>query len=249
MPVHLADELVVNRAVKPLLQRDGRNEPRRGDAAACEVRLLRELPDPYRAHGELAPRDQREQVEAEAAQIREVHEPSLRPPECAVHVEHERVHVMHRSIAVVVQPLARLRLVPDAPLDKRRHVLHVVHALAVRAAPHHRESPARHLAQQVVHVATVPLAEDDRRADYHRTVFGILPEPCAVLLLREPLRAAVVVEVADFPRLVRARGREAVDRYAASEDYPADFERCAGGAATEAKRCKCSPYVSPQTRS
>ena len=67
VPVHFADELVVNRAAETLLQRDGRNEPRSGDAAAREVRLLREPLDPYRAHGELAPRDQREQVEAESA--------------------------------------------------------------------------------------------------------------------------------------------------------------------------------------
>ena len=84
-----------------------------GDVAAREVRVLRELLDPYRAHGELAPRNEREQIEAETAQVREVHEPFLRPPERTVHVEHERVHVVGRP-----------SLVPDAPLDERLHVLH-----------------------------------------------------------------------------------------------------------------------------
>ena len=64
------------------------------------------------------------------------------------------VHVVSRLVAVVeerefaaVSRLRRGNVMLHAPLDERRHVLHVVHTLLVRAAPDHREMPARNLVQ------------------------------------------------------------------------------------------------------
>ena len=218
-----------------------RNEARFLYVRPDEVSVLAELPHADRAHGELPAQNEREQVEAFPAAVREpvreVGETFPRLSEAFVHVEDEAVHVVGRLVAVVekmllsgtssVEALVKAResfLVFNAELDERGDVLHVVHALSVRAAPDHRELPARYLAQQVVDVAAVALAEDDRRADYHGGIRRVLHEPRAVFFLGKVFCPSVVVEIVDRAALVRSGGREAVDGDRAGEDYPADSE-------------------------
>ena len=241
MPLHLVHELILNRRLQPVLKAYRRNEVRLLDVAADEVRVLAELFHADRAHGELPAQDEREQVEAFPAAVREpvreVEQFCLWLSEMPVHVEDKAVHVVGRLIAVVekmkpagsrsVKVFFKARQpfpILNTELDERRHVLHVVHALAVRAAPDHRELPARDLAQQVVDVAAVALAEDDRRADYHGGVRRVLHEPLAVFFLGKIFCPSVVVEIVDRAALVSPGGREAVDGDRAGEDYPADSE-------------------------
>ena len=241
MPPHLVHELVLDRRTQPVLKADRRNEVRLLDVAADEVRVLAELFHADRAHGELSAQDEREQVEAFPAAVREpvreMDEPFLRLSEMPVHVEDEAIHVVGRLVAVVektelsgrssVKVLFKARqpfLILNAELDERGDVLYVVHALAVRAAPDHRELPSGDLAQQVVDVAAVALAEDDRRADYHDGVRRVLPEPLAVFFLGKIFCPSVVVEVVDLAALVSPGRREAVDGDRTGEDYPADSE-------------------------
>ena len=241
MPPHLVHELVLDRRTQPVLKADRRNEVRLLDVAAHEVRVLAELFHADRAHGELSAQDEREQVEAFPAAVREpvreMDEPFLRLSEMPVHVEDKAVHVVGRLVAVVekmkpagrssVKVLFKARqpfLILNAELDECGDILHVVHALAVRAAPDHRELPSSDLAQQVVDVAAVALAEDDRRADYHGGVRRVLPEPLAVFFLGKIFCPSVVVEVVDLAALVSPGRREAVDGDRTGEDYPADSE-------------------------
>lgn len=228
MPLHLVYELVLDRRAQPVLKADWRSEARLLDVAPHKVRVLAELFHADRAHGELPAQDEREQVEAFPAAVREpvreVEQPFPRPSEMPVHVEDEAVHVVGRLVAVVekaelpgrspVKVLFKARQrfpVLKAELDERGDVLHVVHALAVRAAPDHRELPARDLAQQVVDVAAVALAEDDRRANDHGGVRRVFHEPFAVLPLGKIFCPSVVVEIFDRAALVSPSGREAVD--------------------------------------
>ena len=247
MPLHLVYELVLNRRPQAVLKADRRNEARLLYIRPDEVRVLAEFPHADRAHGELPVQDEREQVEAFPAAVREpvreVEQFCLWLSEMPVHIEDKAVHVVGRLVAVVekmkpagsrsVKVFFKARQpfpILNAELDERGDVLHVVHALAVRAAPDHRELPARDLAQQVVDVAAVALAEDDRRANDHGGVRRVLPEPLAVLFFGKIFCPSVVVEVVERAALVRPGGREAVDGDRAGEDYPADSEPRTGGA-------------------
>ena len=241
MPPHLVHELVLDRRTQPVLKADRRNEVRLLDVAAHEVRVLAELFHADCAHGELSAQDEREQVEAFPAAVREpvreMDEPFLRLSEMPVHVEDKAVHVVGRIVAVVekMKPAGSRSIkvffqarqpffIFNAELDECGDILHVVHALAVRAAPDHRELPAGDLAKQVVNVAAVALAEDDRRADNHGGVRRVLHEPLAVFFLGKIFCPSVVVEVVDLAALVSPGRREAVDGDRTGEDYPADSE-------------------------
>ena len=158
MPPHLVHELVLDRRTQPVLKADRRNEVRLLDVAAHEVRVLAELFHADRAHGELSAQDEREQVEAFPAAVREpvreMDEPFLRLSEMPVHVEDKAVHVVGRLVAVVekMKPAGSRSIkvffqarqpffIFNAELDECGDILHVVHALAVRAAleqPEHR---------------------------------------------------------------------------------------------------------------
>ena len=71
MPLHLVYELVLDRRTQSVLKADRRNEVRLLDVASHEVRVLAELFHADRAHGELPAQDEREQVEAFSAAVRE----------------------------------------------------------------------------------------------------------------------------------------------------------------------------------
>lgn len=107
----------------------------------------------------------------------------LRLSEVLVDVKNKMVHVVGRLVAVVEQMLLsgrcsviflfkarKLFLVFNAELDERRDILNVVHALPVRALADHREFSACNLAQEVVNISAVLLAENHGRADYCKAV-------------------------------------------------------------------------------
>lgn len=116
----------------------------------------------------------------------------------------------------------------NAVLQKSGSVFHVIHALAVRAAAHHREFAACYLAQQVIHVAAVLLAEYHRGADNHGAVLRSACKPPAVHAFRKVLGASVIVKVCNRAAFVRAGGRKAVHSDGARKHYCADAERGAG---------------------
>lgn len=107
------------------------------------------------------------------------------------------VHVVRRLVTVVeemectflsaVKSLVKARkplLILKAELDERRHILNIVHALAVRSFSDHREVSARNLAEKIVDIAAVLLAENHCRADYDRAVFAVSRQSLPVHILR-----------------------------------------------------------------
>ena len=188
-----------------------------GDTGGGKVGVLAELLHPDGANGEPPPQNQCQKVKAQAAKIRHgigpVEQPGLGSAQSPVHLQHQAVHVVGGLVAVVVQVLLLRRaalgigdsilvgrqLLLHTMLDEGGHILHIVHGLSVCAPAHHGEPAAGNLAQQVVDVAPVPLAKDNGGADDDHPVLGVGFEPLAVLLLRKPFGAAIVVEVVDFP--------------------------------------------------
>ena len=175
--------------------------------------------------------------------VRPVDNALFRSAQRFAHIKHQRVHVVRRFIAVIeqMQPARSLPVKAriktrqraamfDTILHKGGNVFHVIHALAVRAFAHHRELSARYLAQKVIHVSAVLFAEDYGWANDHSAIRGVFFEPRAVFFFGEIFRAAVIVKIMDFARLIRTGRREAVDGDGTRKHDSADAEHGAGGA-------------------
>ena len=175
--------------------------------------------------------------------VRPVKNAFFRPAQRFAHVKHQRVHVVRRFVAVIeqMQPARSLSIkariktrqcfvVFDTILQKSGNVFYVVHTLAVCAFPDHRELSARYLAQKVIYVAAVLFAEDYGWTNDHSAIRGVFFEPRAVLFFGEIFRAAVIVKIMDFARLIRTGRREAVDGDGTRKHDSADAEHGAGGA-------------------
>lgn len=109
---------------------------------------------------------------------RKMEQPLFRFPKMLIDIKDKMVHVVRRLVAVVEEmeraffraveifiKARKLPLVLKAELDESRHILNVVHAFAVCAFSDHREATTCNLAEKIVDVSTVLLAENHCRAD------------------------------------------------------------------------------------
>ena len=111
----------------------------------------------------------------------------------------------------------------QAVVEEGHDIPHVGHRLVVPAVADHGEPAGGDLAEKVVDVAAVVLAEHDRRADDdQRPPVRGLGVPAAQLPLGAPLRPAVFVERRDRPILAGVRRRHPVHRHAAREQDRVD---------------------------
>ena len=133
------------------------------------------------------------------------------------YVRHKLVHVVVGLVDVVEHVVAFGHIV-DHELYEGHDVAHVGHRLAVLAFPHHQEFSGRDLAQQIVDVSAVALAENHRGADYVDVPVGMALMPSLKHLLGLPFRFAVVVERIGRVGLVGIVLVQTVDRHRREEN-------------------------------